>query len=261
MLNPARYNDTGQATSPSLMSDSPPSAQLIEQLLNIARASALEEMASGIAHELNQPLGAIATFSQAGERMLARPEPMLAGAIEVLQQINSAAMGAGEGLRRIRRLFNQDQGERVLHRLSDVIAELEPVLELLAGRSGTRLVVTQAAELPQVSIDQRQIQHVLFVLVQNAIEASRTSSAPQVRIEVGSDGYTVQTAVIDNGTGIPAALRAEIFHPFFTTKTGGTGLGLASSRTVIESHQGSIGFDDAPGGGSRFWFRLPVASG
>jgi signal transduction histidine kinase len=261
MLDPASYNRKGQDSSLSLMSDSPPSAQLIEQLLNIARASALEEMASGIAHELNQPLGAIATYSQAGERMLARPEPMVSGAIEVLQQINVSAMGAGEGLRRIRRLFNQDQGERVKHGLSDVLAELEPVLELLAGRSGTRLVVTQAANLPQVSIDQRQIQHVLFVLVQNAIEASRTSANPVVRIETSSDGYTVQTAVIDNGSGIPAALRAEIFHPFFTTKTGGTGLGLASSRTVIESHQGSIGFDDAAGGGTRFWFRLPVANG
>ncbi len=261
MLDPASYKGKGQESSRSLMSDSPPSAQLIEQLLNIARASALEEMASGIAHELNQPLGAIATFSQAGERMLARPEPMLAAAIEVLQQINTAAMGAGEGLRRIRRLFNQDQGARVLHRLSDVLAELEPVLELLATRSGTRLVVNRAANLPPVSIDQRQIQHVLFVLVQNAIEAGRTSSSPVVRIETSSDGYTVQTAIIDNGTGIPASLRAEIFHPFFTTKTGGTGLGLASSRTVIEFHQGSIGFDDAPGGGTRFWFRLPVANG
>jgi len=262
MLDPARYNGKGQDSSLSLMSDSPPSAQLIEQLLNIARASALEEMASGIAHELNQPLGAIATFSQAGERMLARPEPMVAGTIEVLQQINAAAMGAGEGLRRIRRLFNQDQGERVLHSLSDVLAELEPVLELLAERSGTRLVVTHAANLPPVSIDQRQIQHVLFVLVQNAIEATRTSgSPPVVRIETSNDGYTVQTAVIDNGSGIPAALRADIFHPFFTTKTGGTGLGLASSRTVIESHQGTIGFDDAAGGGTRFWFRLPVANG
>lgn len=261
MLDPASYNRKGRDSSLSLMSDSPPSAQLIEQLLNIARASALEEMASGIAHELNQPLGAIATFSQAGERMLSRPEPMVAGAVEVLQQINVAAMGAGEGLRRIRRLFNQDQGERVPHRLSEVLAELEPVLDLLAGRSGTRLVVTQTANLPPVSIDQRQIQHVLFVLVQNAIEASRSSTSPLVRIETSSDGYTVQTAVIDNGSGIPAALRAEIFHPFFTTKTGGTGLGLASSRTVIESHQGSIGFDDAAGGGTRFWFRLPVANG
>lgn len=261
MVGPARYNGKGQDSSRSLMSDRPPSAQLIEQLLNVARASALEEMASGIAHELNQPLGAIATFSQAGERMLARPEPMLAGAIEVLQQINTAAMGAGEGLRRIRRLFNQDQGERVLHRLFDVLAELEPVLELLAGRSGARLTVAQAANLPRVSIDQRQIQHVLFVLVQNAIEAGRTSASPVVRIETSSDGYTVQTAVIDNGTGIPATLRAAIFNPFFTTKTGGTGLGLASSRTVIESHQGSIGFDDAVDGGTRFWFRLPVANG
>ncbi len=244
------------------MSDSHPSSRLIEQLLNIARASALEEMASGIAHELNQPLGAIATFSQAGERMLARPEPMVKSAVEVLQQINQAALGAGEGLRRIRRLFNRDHGERSLHVMSEVLDELEPVLELLAQRAGARLIVTRVADLPRVSVDQRQIQHVLFVLVQNALEAGGNgNSPPMVRIETSSDGYTVQTVVIDNGAGIPAALRSEIFHPFFTTKSGGTGLGLASSRTVVESHQGTIGFDDATGGGTRFWFRLPVAHG
>jgi C4-dicarboxylate-specific signal transduction histidine kinase len=262
MLDRARYHGKGPDSPQPLMSDSPPCAELIEQLLNIARASALEEMASGIAHELNQPLGAIATFSQAGERMLARPEPMVKGAIEVLQQINQSAMGAGEGLRRIRRLFNRDHEERSRHVMSDVLTELKPVLELLAERAGARLVVTLDPDPPQVLIDHRQIQHVLFVLVQNALEACHSAgNPPVVRVETSTDGYTVQTAVIDNGSGIPAALRGEIFHPFFTTKSGGTGLGLASSRTVIESHQGSIGFDDAQGGGTRFWFRLPVANG
>jgi signal transduction histidine kinase len=262
MLDRARYSGNQADQSHIPMPDSHPSSRLIEQLLNIAQSSALEEMASGIAHELNQPLGAIATFAQAGERMLTRPEPMVMGAIEVLQQINQSAMAAGEGLRRIRRLFNRDHGERSLHVMSDVLAELEPVLELLAMRAGAGLCVVRSPGLPQVSIDHRQIQHVLFVLVQNALEASHAgSSTPMVRIETSSDGYTVQTAVIDNGGGIPAALRTEIFHPFFTTKSGGTGLGLASSRTVVEAHQGSIGFEDSDGGGTRFWFRLPVANG
>lgn len=236
-----------------------PSPELLEQLLNVARASALEEMASGIAHELNQPLGAIATYSQAGERMLRRPVPMVEAAADVLKQISQEAMAAGDGLRRIRRLFDRGHGERSIKVLRDVVTELEPVLALLATRAGARLVVDVGASLPQVSIDSRQIQHVLFMLVQNAIDASRgLGGQPTIRIETGSDGYTVETAVTDCGSGIPSHARSQLFHPFFTTKAGGTGLGLVSSRTIIEAHEGTIGFDDVPGGGTRFWFRLPV---
>lgn len=260
---PKAAPSAAQEAAPAMRSPAGPSPppELLEQLLNLARASALEEMASGIAHELNQPLGAIATYSQAAERMLLRPEPMVGHALEVVRQINHEAMGAGEGLRRIRRLFNRTTGERTDSDLNEVISELQSVLELLTERSGTRLILDLAADLPRVSIDHRQIQHVLFVLVQNAIEASHPNGKrPPVRIETRSDGYTVETAVIDSGTGIPAGVRSEIFHPFFTTKAGGTGLGLVSSRTIIESHEGSIGFDDAPGGGTKFWFRLPAAS-
>ena len=85
---------------------------ILKQLMEIARGSALAEMASGIAHELNQPLGAIATFSQAGERMLNRPDPMVDRALDVFRQINHAALGAGEGIKRIRRLFEQESPRR-----------------------------------------------------------------------------------------------------------------------------------------------------
>jgi len=237
-----------------------PSPELLEQLLNVARASALEEMASGIAHELNQPLGAIATFSQAGERMLQRPVPMVSGAADVLRHISQEAMSAGEGLRRIRRLFDRGHGKRVVLALADIVRELEPVLELLADRAGVRLVVELGKDLPAVAVDPRQIQHVLFMLVQNAIEASRGQGKhPTVRLVTSTDGYTVEAAVLDCGTGVPESIRPQLFHPFFTTKPGGTGLGLVSSRTIIEAHEGTIGFDEPAGGGSRFWFRLPAA--
>ena len=85
---------------------------ILKQLMEIARASALAEMASGVAHELNQPLGAIATFSQAGERMLNRPDPMVGRALDVFRQINREALGAGEGIKRIRRLFEQELPKR-----------------------------------------------------------------------------------------------------------------------------------------------------
>lgn len=235
-------------------------ARLLEQLMQIARTSALEEMASGIAHELNQPIGAIATFAQAAERMLSRPEPMLGPATEVLHHISNEALNAGQGIRRIRGLFECRPATRTTCQLADVILEMRPVLDLLAGRAGVTLEISVQSELQAVSIDRLRIQHVLFTLVQNALEAPRRVDAtPSVRIEVTGDRYALLTNVIDQGTGVPAEARESLFRPFFTTKHNGTGLGLASSRAIIEAHEGTIGFDDPAGGGARFWFRLPAA--
>ncbi len=245
--------------------DNPPSgdpatARLLEQLMQIARTSALEEMASGFAHELNQPIGAIATFAQAGERMLTRPEPMTAQALDVLRHISNEALNAGQGIRRIRKLFNDAAVARTDCAMSELIAELMPVLELLASRAGVHLEVLVEEALPIISVDRLRIQHVLYTLVQNSLEAPRPAQRPaRVRVEVTGDRYAVTTAVIDNGVGLSTEARAQLFRPFFTTKDQGTGLGLASSRAIVEAHEGAIGCDDVEGGGARFWFRLPAA--
>jgi two-component system sensor kinase FixL len=105
-----------------------------------------------------------------------------------------------------------------------------------------------------------RIQLVLFSLVQNAIEASTEKVGVQVFIEVRADRYAVETSITDSGAGVPAELADKLFRPFFTTKAGGTGLGLASSRTSLEAHEGSIGFEKVDPTGSRFWFRLPIVT-
>jgi signal transduction histidine kinase len=233
---------------------------ILKQLLEIARASALAEMASGVAHELNQPLGAIATFAQAGERMLNRPAPMLDRALEVFRQINLEALGAGEGIKRIRRLFDQEAPQRMRCQLPELVAELRPVLDILASRTGGEVRVDAPDAIPDLLIDRTRIQHVLYALFQNAIDASvPITNAPSIRIDISADRYSVETGVTDSGPGVPPDLQAKLFRPFFTTKPHGTGLGLASSRAIIESHEGTIGFDNLPAGGSRFWFRLPIA--
>ena len=238
----------------------PATSRLLEQLMQIARTSALEEMASGFAHELNQPIGAIATFAQAAERMLSRPEPMTSQALDVLRHISNEALNAGQGIRRIRKLFNDVAVARTVCAMSDVLAELMPVLALLASRAGARLEVTIDDALPAVSVDRLRIQHVLYTLVQNSLEVRRAEQRrPRVLIEVTGDRYAVTTAVVDNGVGLTTEARAQLFRPFFTTKDQGTGLGLASSRAIVEAHEGAIGCDDVQGGGARFWFRLPVA--
>jgi C4-dicarboxylate-specific signal transduction histidine kinase len=238
----------------------PGSDRILEQLMEIARASALAEMASGIAHELNQPLGAIATFAQAGERMLNRPEPMVKRALDVFHQINLAALGAGEGIQRIRRLFRQGSPTRTRCRLPELIAELRPVLDALALCTKSTLSVDLPDTVPDLLIDRLRIQHVLLALTQNAVDAgAQASDTPSIRIDVSADRYSVETGVTDSGAGVPDELREQLFRPFFTTKPQGTGLGLASSRAIIESHEGTMGFDNLSAGGSRFWFRLPVA--
>ena len=232
---------------------------ILRQLMEIARASALAEMASGVAHELNQPLGAIAAFSQAGQRMLDRPEPMVGGALDVFRQINLEALAAGEGIQRIRRLFGQELPKRARCQLPELIAELQPVLDaMVLNTGGVRVVVSRP--IPDLVIDRLRIQHVLCALTQNAVDASaQANNSATIRIDVSSDRYTVETGVTDSGPGVPEELQEQLFRPFFTTKPQGTGLGLASSRAIIESHDGTIGSANLPGGGSRFWFRLPVA--
>ncbi len=232
---------------------------LIERLMRIARVSALEEMASGFAHELNQPLGAIATFASAGERMLAKEGAMLPRVGAVLRQIRDEAMHAGDGIRRIRRLF-EPVDERALCALPDLIDELRPVIEASVATAGPTLEIVYQPQLPFANVDPVRIQHVLLTFVQNALEATPKDGADgRIRIDVTSTRYEVEVAVSDHGSGIAETDREQIFRPFFTTKAGGTGLGLASSRATIEAHGGTIGFDDVEGGGVRFYFRLPIA--
>lgn len=232
----------------------------MNQLMEISRLSALTELASGIAHELNQPLGAIATFAQAGERMLNRAEPLVEETLDVLRQINDAALSAGEGIRRIRRLFDQDPSVRSICQISELINELKPVLELFASHVGGRLHVDLSSLVPAVMADRLRIQHVLVSLVQNACDASALGEGvPNVGISTSSDRYIVEISVQDSGPGVPAGIQRQLFRPFFTTKQHGTGLGLASSRAIVEAHEGTMGFENLSAGGSRFWFRLPVA--
>jgi signal transduction histidine kinase len=233
---------------------------LLARLMDVARASALEEMASGMAHELNQPLGAIATFAQAGERMLGKSPPMLDAATDVMRQISKEALGAGEGIRRIRRLFNREALQTTRCSMGGILTELAPLLDLLGARNGATLEIDVPAGVPDTMADPLRIQHVLFTLVQNAFEAERELEvAPVVKITVSSNRYSVEVGVIDNGKGIAEDAIKQLFRPFYTTKANGTGLGLASSRAIVEMHEGTIGFQ-SQAGATRFWFNLPATN-
>lgn len=236
------------------------SEAIVNQLLEIARLSALSEMASGIAHELNQPLGAIATFAQAGDRLLNRPEPLVERARDVFRQISTEALAAGEGIRRIRELFNQSTPELTRMQMPLLVEELRPMLQVMARSANTDLSLAVDVPSPHASIDKLRIQHVIFALVQNALHACADADRPRrIQVAVRSDRYAVDVSVTDTGPGIADAARDLVFRPFFTTKPHGTGLGLASCRAIIDIHGGTIGFDPVATGGTRFWFRVPVS--
>jgi signal transduction histidine kinase len=256
--NPVRDEQRDVHAKTESNAQNAPSEAMMQQLMEIARASVLEEMASGIAHELNQPLGAIATFAQTGERMLNRPEPMVAEALQIFRQIAAEAMGAGAGIRTIRRLFNREVSNKRRLAIGDVIREVLPLLRAMAERAGGELDLAVEPDLPETTVDALRIQHVVLTLVQNAFEASPPGSPVQIRVT--GDRYGVEVSVLDRGHGIPENARANIFRPFFTTKPQGTGLGLASTRAIVEAHEGTIGFENLIEGGTRFWFKLPAAS-
>ena len=239
-------------------SDGTEPCEMLGQLLETARVTALAELAAGIAHEINQPLGAIATFAQAAERMLAKPAPMIGQSIDVMRQIHQQALDASTNMRRIRALFDPQKLPRSACRMPEVIADLRPVLDFMASRVRGRLTVDLPEDTAALSIDRPGIQHVLFTMVQNACEASSAVADPVIELSVRGDRYSVETGVADRGTGVPPELRERLFQPYFTTKPRGTGFGLASCRAIVEAHGGGMGFDDRPGGGSRFWFRLPI---
>lgn len=238
--------------------DLPEAQPILGRLTELARTAALAEMASGLAHELSQPLGAIATYAQAGERLLNLAEPNLPCARNVLQQISSEALNAGEGIRRIRRLFDQGDTRREACRMDELVAELVPTLDALARSAGIRLALDLRAPLPEVCIERLRVQLVIYTLFKNAVDASGDNGGECVALRVSADRYAVETSITDAGVGIAPEVADRLFKPFVTTKPGGTGLGLASSRACIEAHEGTIGCDPALPSGSRFWFRLPV---
>jgi signal transduction histidine kinase len=142
--------------------------------------------------------------------------------------------------------------------MADLVSELVPSLQALAGAADILLKVDVQPALPEVNVDRLRIQLVFFSLVQNALEASAQNSGSQVHIEVRADRYAIETSIMDSGAGISTEHTDKVFRPFFTTKSGGTGLGLASSRATVEAHEGTIGFEKLAPVGSRFWFRLPI---
>lgn len=231
-----------------------------ERLAQAGRSSALIELAAGIAHEVNQPLAAIANYAQACRRMVRNDQPCSQDVAVSLERIADQAQRAGEAIHRIRSLVQTPgQGDTVacVNQLVESVAQLLGE-ELQA--SGTRLILDLAPDVTPVLADPLQIQQVLVQLLHNALESMAGTPREERQVSVLTrrlDGY-VEVQVIDAGHGISPDDRPQLFEPFFSTRENAMGMGLPICMSIIRGHRGILDVDESRERGACFRFRLPA---
>jgi hypothetical protein len=225
-----------------------------------SRLITMGEMASSLAHELNQPLGAIANYCSGSVKRLSEGNVTTEELQEVLQKASQQAERAGKIIRRVRDFVKKNEPQRHPCDLREIIDEALGFAEIQAKRSGTRLRVEVGPEVRAVMADRIMIEQVLLNLVKNGIEAMQSCPGGEntVTVRARQVGMAVELAVADRGCGIPLAARENLFSPFFSTKPEGMGMGLNICRSIIELHGGHLWMEDDPEGGSVFRFTLPM---
>ena len=238
--------------------------RLQERLWQVARFATMGEMASGIAHEMNQPLAAIANYAQACDRLLAGPDPDIPEIREALREITGQAVRAGDIIRKMRGLVTRFDGESKPTNINRLISELTDLVKPSTQAHDVEYQLELGNGLPDLNIQPAEIQQVILNLVRNAIESfpQGRSHARQLIIRTLStkDGE-VEVSVCDNGPGVAAHIAPSLFDPFCSSKDNGTGLGLAMSRTIVVRHGGTLTYRPNAPTGACFAMRLPCAAG
>jgi C4-dicarboxylate-specific signal transduction histidine kinase len=233
-----------------------------EKLQMTARLITAGEMASTLAHELNQPLAAIANYNMGCVRRLRSgswdPQELL----EALEKSGAQAERAGRVIQRVREFVRKREPEFAACSINDVVAGVAAMIEIETEKNGSTVRLELAPALPPVRADKVMIEQVVLNLVKNGIEAMQDAPPGQreltIRSQMGASG-AVEVAVADNGRGIPPQLADNLFTPFFTTKPEGMGMGLQICRSIIEMHRGRLWAHRNPARGSTFHFSLPIA--
>jgi PAS domain S-box-containing protein len=232
------------------------------EMAHVSRLSTMGEMASGIAHELNQPLSAISNYTRGCIRMLQNCELGNKGQlIAAMEQVASQAERAGEIIRQLRRFVRKETPEREWVALDVLLRSLLNFIQPELRKGGVKVTLNLASGLPTLWVHGIQLEQVLLNLTRNAIEAMQDNNGERrLGITGYQEGGAVYLEVSDNGHGIDAALQERLFTPFLTTKKQGMGLGLSISQGIIESHGGQMKVQSTPGEGTRFTIMLPLRS-
>ncbi|MTW17689.1 PAS domain S-box protein [Rhodoplanes serenus] len=237
--------------------------RLQSELVHVSRLTAMGEMASALAHELNQPLSAIANYLSGSRRLLAQdggPDAeRLSMVREAIDEAVAQSLRAGEIIRRLRDFVANREPEKRIESIDTLIEETSALALVGTREIGVRVRLKLDPQADHVFVDKVQIQQVLLNLMRNAIEAMEGS--PERVLTVATSrrpDRSVMVEVADTGSGIAPEMAGQLFQPFATTKTYGMGIGLAISRTIVEGHDGRIWAEPAPGGGASFRFTLPA---
>jgi len=231
-------------------------------LAHYARLNTVGEMAFALAHELNQPLCAIASSAKAALRMMKSGDWDSNELLEAMEEAGAQAERAGNIIHRTTKLVRKKEPPRSSVNIENIIDEASALIEHEAQLEGITIQLVEPSEkLPMLEADAIQIEQVLLNLIRNSFDAMEdvNKSKKQVTIEVSVDkDDTVQVAISDTGHGLPAENIDRIFEHFFTTKSKGLGMGLSISRSIIEAHGGRIWAEHNPAGGATFRFTLPA---
>ena len=232
--------------------------ELQAELVHISRFTALGGMASTLAHELNQPLSAVANYLKGSRRLLASCQgDALPRVLDAVDQAMEQALRAGQILKRLRTFVSRRESVRQLEDLPKLIEEANALALVGVKEFGVRVTFALDPNAARVFVDKVQIQQVLLNLIRNALEAMQESAERNLVLSTRQvDGDMIELSVADTGPGIPPDIAAQLFQPFFTTKAQGMGLGLPISRTIVAAHGGRLWVESNPGGGTVFRLTL-----
>ncbi|MGB5733096.1 MAG: ATP-binding protein, partial [Thiohalocapsa sp.] len=238
------------------------SRQHQSELVHVCRLSTMGEVATGMAHELNQPLSAIVNYANGASRRLQGGIGDSDALVDAMRHISNQAQRASEIIRRLRALVGKQPPIRSAVDLNYLVREVCSFVEFETGKLELQVRLELAdGEIP-VNVDLVQIEQVLLNLVRNALDAleERPAGERELVIATSAQDGRALISVSDNGQGIPPDRMLHLFDPFFTTKETGMGMGLPISQTILENHDGSIWAESEPGAGTTFHVRLPIAA-
>ena len=238
--------------------------QLRDRLAHVGRVSILGEMAAGIAHEINQPLTAIASYAEACQRLVAANMADSEELMHAMKQTSAQAYRAGEIIQRLRGFAKQHDVQRENVDVNDLIEDVVELAKLDTPNLSLPVRLKLAQDLPRIRADAVQIQQVLLNLIRNASDAISSDlgrNNPLLIRTTAPDKENIRIDVIDSGPGIDDADAKQIFNPFFSTKPSGMGLGLSICRSIVASHGGQLNFENIPAGGTCFFLTLPTLMG
>ena len=235
--------------------------ELQSELLHMSRLTAMGEMASSLAHELNQPLSAITNYLRGSNRILEAIPGVPSTVTDALAKAGDQALRAGDIIRRLREFVTRGEGEQTTESISKLVEEASALALLGSKERGIQVRYRFDPRMDLVSADKVQIQQVLVNLMRNGCDAMQDTPRKELTISTRPvDGDLLEIAISDTGSGIDPAVAKKLFQPFVTTKSQGMGVGLSISRNIIESHGGRIWAEPNPDGGTVFRFTLQSAA-